>query len=139
MPTVYLTRRERFSSAHRLWVEEWSDERNDSTFGKCSNKNWHGHNYHLYVTVKGEPEPVTGMVIDLKLLKRIILDEVIEDLDHRNLDLDVAWLDGMQSTAENIATAIWERLDGPVSDAGATLHQVKLWETENNVIDYYGT
>lgn len=138
MAEVYLVRRERFCAAHKLWIPEWSAEKNKETFGKCANENGHGHNYHLYVTVKGEPDPVTGMVIDLKILKRIILKEVIDDLDHMNLDLDVEWLKGRPSTAENIAIAIWSRLAEPIREAGAELHQVRLWETENNIIDYYG-
>jgi len=139
MATVFLTRRERFSAAHKLWVDSWDDSKNHEVFGKCANKNWHGHNYHLYVTVKGTPDPLTGMVMDLKDLKRIILNEVIEDLDHRNLDLDVTWMKGTMSSAENIAIAIWERLTASIEPYGASLHQVRLWETENNVIDYYGT
>lgn len=138
MATVYLTRRERFNAAHKLWVEEWTDEKNEEVFGKCANKNWHGHNYKLFVTVKGTPDPVTGMVMDLKDLKKIINEEVIDDLDHRNLDMDVPWMDGRISSAENIAIAIWERLSDKVKGHGAELHQVRLWETENNVIDYYG-
>jgi len=138
MATVFLTRRERFNAAHKLWVESWDDEKNFEVFGKCANKNWHGHNYQLFVTVKGTPDPVTGMVMDLKDMKRVINKEVIDDLDHRNLDMDVPWMEGRMSSAENIAIAIWERLEQKIADYGATLHQVKLWETENNVIDYYG-
>jgi len=138
MATVFLTRRERFNAAHKLWVEAWSDEKNFEVFGKCANKNWHGHNYQLFVTVKGSPDSVTGMVMDLKDLKRVINEEVIDDLDHRNLDLDVPWMNGRMSSAENIAIAVWERLEGKLASFGATLHQVRLWETENNVIDYYG-
>ena len=138
MAEVHLIRRERFNSAHKLWVDEWSSEKNHETFGKCANENWHGHNYELFVTVKGSPDPVTGMVIDLKLLKKIIIRRVIDDLDHKNLDLDVPWMKGQMSTAENIAIAIWGRLKDPIEAHGVTLHQVKLWETENNIIDYFG-
>lgn len=138
MAEVHLVRRERFCAAHRLWIPTWSAEKNKEVFGKCANENGHGHNYHLYVTVKGEPDPVTGMVIDLKHLKAIIMDEVIEDLDHKNLDLDVDWLNGRPSTAENLAISIWNKLVGPVEKAGAKMHQVRLWETENNIIDYFG-
>lgn len=139
MAVVFLTRRERFSAAHKLWVEEWSADKNVEVFGKCANVNWHGHNYQLFVTVKGEPDMVTGMVMDLKKLKVIIIEEVINDLDHRNIDLDVEWMKGKASTAELLSVAIWERLEGAISKAGATLHQVRLYETENNIIDYYGS
>jgi len=138
MAEVFLIRRERFSAAHKLWVSDCSSEKNHDVNNKCANENWHGHNYHLYVTVKGEPDPVTGMVMDLKELKRIIIEEVIDDLDHRNLDLDVPWMKGRLSTAENIAIAIWERLEQKINDAGAKLHLVRLQETENNIIEYFG-
>jgi 6-pyruvoyltetrahydropterin/6-carboxytetrahydropterin synthase len=138
MAEVHLIRRERFNAAHKLWVADWDATKNHEVFGKCANENWHGHNYELFVTVKGQPDPVTGMVMDLKHLKRIIIKEVIDDLDHKNLDMDVPWMKGRMSSAENIAIAIWERLEGPIAEHGATLHQVKLWETENNIIDYFG-
>jgi 6-pyruvoyltetrahydropterin/6-carboxytetrahydropterin synthase len=138
MAEVYLIRRERFSSAHKLSKAEWSAEKNAEVFGKCANENWHGHNYQLFVTVKGEPDPETGMVMDLKVLKQIILDRVIEDLDHRNIDLDVAWMKGKMSSVENIAIGIWARLEKEVAEHGATLHRVRVYETENNIIDYYG-
>ena len=139
MAEVHLIRRERFNSAHKLWVEDWDSEKNHEVFGKCANENWHGHNYELFVTVKGTPDPTTGMVIDLKILKSIILKEVIDDLDHKNLDMDVPWMNGRMSTAENIAIAIWERLESPLAAHGVRLHKVKLYETENNIIDYYGS
>jgi 6-pyruvoyltetrahydropterin/6-carboxytetrahydropterin synthase len=138
MAEVFLTRRERFCAAHKLAIPEWSDEKNQEVFGKCANENWHGHNYHLFVTVKGTPDQTTGMVIDLKEMKRIINDKVIDKLDHRNLNLDVDFMSGMVTTAENIAQAIWKELETPLADKGATLHQVRLYETENNIIDYYG-
>jgi len=139
MPEVHLIRRERFNAAHKLWRPEWSKEKNYEVFGKCANENWHGHNYQLFITVKGEPDPLTGMVMDLKLLKQIILDRVIEELDHKNIDMDVPWMEGKMSSAENIAIAIWERLDAAIKSHGAVLHQVRLYETENNIIDYFGT
>jgi 6-pyruvoyltetrahydropterin/6-carboxytetrahydropterin synthase len=138
MAEVYLIRRERFSSAHKLSKAEWSAEKNLAVFGKCANENWHGHNYQLFVTVKGEPDAETGMVMDLKVLKQIILDRVIEDLDHRNIDMDVEWMKGKMSSVENIAIGIWERLEQEIAKHGATLHQVRVYETENNIIDYYG-
>jgi len=138
MPEVFLTRRERFCAAHKLTKPEWSAEKNEEVFGKCANENWHGHNYHLYVTIKGTPDPVTGMVIDLKEMKAIILEKVIDKLDHRNIDLDVDFMKGLMSTAENIVVAIWGELKEPLAAKGAKLHQVRLFETENNIIDYYG-
>ncbi|MGB3547734.1 MAG: 6-carboxytetrahydropterin synthase [Saprospiraceae bacterium] len=137
MPTVYLTRRERFNGAHKLWVEEWSEERNLATFGKCANKNWHGHNYHLFVTVKGQPNPDTGFVADAKELSRLIKAEVLDHVDHSNLNLDVEWVPkNLQPTTENMAILIWQRLEPHLKDC--RLHEVKLYETENIFAAYRG-
>lgn len=138
MPEVFLTRRERFCSAHKLSKEEWSEEKNREVFGKCANPNWHGHNYHLFVTIKGQPDPETGMVIDLKLMKKIILETVIDKLDHANIDLDVDFMKGKMSSAENLAVAIWNQLAGPFNENGVALHLIRLYETENNIVEYYG-
>lgn len=136
---VYLTRRERFNAAHKLWVEEWSDEKNLTTFGKCANKNWHGHNYHLYVTVKGKPDPVTGFIMDVKALSKLIKKHIIEKVDHCNLNLDVDFIPkGMQPTTENLTIQFWKQLAKPIEEAGATLHGIKLWETENIYAEYFG-
>ncbi len=135
---VYITRRERFSAAHKLSNPDWSDEENYHTFGKCSNPNWHGHNYVLHVTVKGEPEPSTGFVIDLSALGDIMKSEVIEHIDHKNINLDVSFTKGIMTSTENIAIAIWNQLEKPVKLLGGTLHCVKLQETENNYVEYYG-
>ena len=100
---VYITRIEKFNAAHKLWVADWTEEQNREVFGKCSNKNWHGHNYTLHVTVKGRPDPHTGFIIDVKKLSTIIKDEVVEHLDHSNLNLDVEFIPkGMQPTTENL-------------------------------------
>ncbi|MBC7776082.1 MAG: 6-carboxytetrahydropterin synthase, partial [Phycisphaerae bacterium] len=100
---VYITRIERFNAAHKLWVEDWTEEQNREVFGKCSNKNWHGHNYNLHVTIKGRPDPKTGFVMDVKKLSEIIREEVIEHLDHSNLNLDVFFIPkGLQPTTENL-------------------------------------
>lgn len=133
---LYLTRRERFCAAHRLFVAGWSDEKNMEIFGNCSNKNWHGHNYILYVTVKGEPDPVTGMIINATELKKIIRSEVIDHLDHKNLNLDVEFMQGKMPTAENLVKIIWQRL-APYAK-GFALHRVRIYETENIYADYYG-
>jgi 6-pyruvoyltetrahydropterin/6-carboxytetrahydropterin synthase len=136
--TVYITRRETFNAAHKLWNDNWTDEKNEEVFGRCSNHNWHGHNFTLYVTVKGAPHPDTGFVINLKDLSEIIKDEIIEQLDHKNLNLDVPFLKGVLASTENVIIAIWDRLREPVSKAGGELVKLKLVETENNYVEYYG-
>ncbi|MBK8950622.1 MAG: 6-carboxytetrahydropterin synthase [Flavobacteriales bacterium] len=138
MPLVHITRRERFSASHRLARPDWSLEKNLPVFGKCANPHGHGHNYDLWVTVKGEPDPETSFVIDLSLLGRIIKDRVIQYVDHRNLDVDVPFMQGRYSSTENLAIAIWEQLEAPIREAGAALHCVKLQETENNHVEYHG-
>lgn len=135
---VYVTRRERFSAAHRLAKEGWSDEKNKEVFGKCSNPNWHGHNYVLHVTVKGKTEPSTGFVVDLSTLGDIIKEHVIEKVDHKNMNVDVDFMKGKMSSTENIAIAIWEQLEEAVAGIGAQMHCVKLQETENNYVEYFG-
>jgi 6-pyruvoyltetrahydropterin/6-carboxytetrahydropterin synthase len=136
--TTYITRRETFNAAHKLWRPDWSDERNEEVFGKCSNKNWHGHNFVLYVTVKGIPNPDTGFVINLKELSSILKREVIESLDHKNLNMDVPFMEGVLASTENLAIQIWERILKPIADAGGELAKIKLVETENNFVEYYG-
>ncbi len=133
---VYLTRRLTFNAAHRLAVAEWTDAKNEEVFGKCANANWHGHNYELFVTVKGEPDPTTGYVMDAKRLQVLAKAEITDVLDHRNLNLDVPWFEGMQPTTENIAKQIWARLSPKLK--GCTLHRIRLVETENIYVDYYG-
>lgn len=138
MPIVHITRRERFSAAHKLSRPDWSLEQNYATFGKCSNPNWHGHNYVLWVTVAGEPDPETSFVTDLSELSRIIKANVIDQLDHKNIDLDVPFMKGRYSSTENLAVAIWEQLEAPVKALGVTLRTVKVEETENNYVEYHG-
>ena len=138
MPICYITRRERFSAAHKLAKAEWDDEKNYEVFGKCSNPNWHGHNYELYVTVKGETEPSTGFVVDLSDLGDLIKERVISKIDHKNMNLDVDFMEGLMSSTENIAIAIWNQLADPIKKMGAELHKIKLQETENNYVEYYG-
>lgn len=135
---IYITRRERFNAAHKLFRQEWSDEHNLEIFGKCSNPNWHGHNYELYVTVKGEINPETGFVIDLKELKRIITVYVTNELDHRNINLDVDFMKGKMASTEVLAVTIFEVLKPHVENQGANLHSIKLYETENNFVEYFG-
>lgn len=135
---IYITRRERFSAAHKLYKEEWSAEQNEAIFGNCSNPNWHGHNYELFVTVKGEVDPETGFVIDLKVMKSIINTHVIDKLDHKNINLDVDFMQGKMASTEVIAIAVFHVLEPLFKDAGVLLHGVKLHETENNSVEYFG-
>ncbi|MBR9832994.1 6-carboxytetrahydropterin synthase [bacterium] len=135
---IRITRRERFSAAHRLAKDEWSLEKNYAVFGKCANPNWHGHNYILHVTVEGEVDIETGYVIDLSELGKIVKEKVIQHVDHKNLNLDVPFFEGVMTSAENIAIKFWEQLEQPVSAAGARLHCVKIQETENNYVEYFG-
>ena len=135
---IYLTRRERFSAAHRMFRQDWTDEKNMEVFGKCSNPKWHGHNYELFVTIKGELSDNHGFVINISTLKQIILDRVIQKLDHKNINLEVDFMAGKIATTENLAIAIWEELKPNIEREGATLHCVRISETENNSIEYYG-
>jgi 6-pyruvoyltetrahydropterin/6-carboxytetrahydropterin synthase len=136
--TCYITRRETFNAAHKLWRENWSQEKNDEVFGKCSNHNWHGHNFTLYVTVKGLPHADTGFVINLKDLSKIIKELIIEPLDHKNLNLDVPFMQGILASTENLVIEIWKILENPIREAGGELARIKLIETENNFVEYYG-
>lgn len=135
---VYVTRREHFNAAHKLWNDDWSEEKNMEVFGKCANPNWHGHNFNLFVTVKGEPRDDTGFVMDLKHLSQMIKEYVIEPLDHKNLNLDVPFMKGIKASTENLVIAIWEQLEPQLEKEGVQLHSLKLWETENNYVEYFG-
>jgi 6-pyruvoyltetrahydropterin/6-carboxytetrahydropterin synthase len=135
---IYLTRRERFSAAHRMFRQDWSDEKNRDVFGKCSNPNWHGHNYELFVTVKGELSEDLGFVMNINTLKQIILEKIIQKIDHKNINLEVDFMKGQIATTENLAIAIWNELKPFIGKAGAVLHCVRIDETENNSIEYYG-
>ncbi len=135
---LYLTRRETFNAAHRLFKQEWSDEKNYRVYGKCSNPHWHGHNYELYVTVKGSLDPETGFVINLKLLSKIIKEHVTDKIDHMNINTQVDFMKERLASTENLATAIWEVLDPEIRLLGIELHRIKIVETENNYIEYYG-
>ena len=135
---IYITRRERFSAAHKLAKSDWTKERNLEVFGKCANPNWHGHNYELFVTVKGEVNKETGFLIDLRVLKEIILNNVIEKLDHMNINLDVDFMKGKMASTEILAMEIFEILAPKIKAEGAELHSIKLYETENNSVEYFG-
>ncbi|MBK9638060.1 MAG: 6-carboxytetrahydropterin synthase [Bacteroidetes bacterium] len=135
---LYITRKERFNAAHKLHRKDWSDEKNTEVFGKCSNPNWHGHNYDLFVTVKGNINPETGFVIDLKYLSQLIKDKVVDKIDHKNVNLDVDFMEGKMASTEVLAQAIWEELADAISSKGCALHCIKLYETENNFVEYFG-
>ena len=135
---IYITRRERFSAAHKLFREDWSEEKNMEVFGRCSNPNWHGHNYELFVTVKGEINPKTGFLIDLRDLKNLIKAHVIDKLDHKNVNLDVDFMKGKMASTEVLAVEIFNQLKPHVEELGAFLHKIKVIETENNYVEYMG-
>ena len=138
MKPIYITRRETFNAAHRLRREDWSNEENERVFGKCCNQNWHGHNFELFVTVKGIPSKETGFVINLKTLGEIVKAGVIEKLDHKNINLDVDFMEGKMSSTENLAIGIWHQIDNEIRSLGGELVKVKLIETENNFVEYFG-
>ena len=138
MPLVYLTRKEQFNAAHKLFNPLWTEEENERVFGPCSNKNWHGHNYDLWVTVKGQPHPDSGFVVDLKQLSTLIRARVIDKLDQKNLNLDVAFMEGIFSSTENLAVQVWGQLQNPISELGCTLHSIRIAETERNSVEYFG-
>ena len=135
---VYITRRERFSAAHRLFNPSLSDEENERVYGPCSNPNWHGHNYILWVTVAGEVDPGTGYVADLKQLSRLIREHVTDRLDHKNINTEVDFMKDRFVSTENLAIGIWDQLEPRVKELGLRLLSVKLQETENNSVEYKG-
>ncbi len=135
---IYITRRERFNAAHRLFRAGYSDEKNLEIFGKCSNPNWHGHNYQLFVTVKGEVDEDTGFLINLKTLSKIIRERIISKVDHKNINLEVDFMKGKLASTENLAISIWNELEEPVAALNAQLHCVKVTESENNYVEYFG-
>ena len=137
MPRVKITRRVHFCAAHRLENPDWSEERNREVFGLCANPNWHGHNYNLDVTVEAELNPETGFVMDLVDLRDLVEREVLEDLDHKNLNLDVEWMRGVITSTENLVVGIWRRLETPLPE-GVTLSRLVLWETDRNYVEYTG-
>lgn len=133
---MYVTRRMNFSASHRLYNPTFSDEKNEAIFDKCNNFHGHGHNYVLDVTVKGVPDPETGYVIDLKQLRDILDELIIDKVDHKHLNFDVDFLQGIIPTAENITLAFWNLLANKLP--AGELHSIKLYESENNVVEYFG-
>jgi len=135
---IYLTRKEHFNAAHRLFNPNWTAEQNEAVFGKCSNKNWHGHNFDLFVTLKGTPDPDTGFLIDLKLLSSIINKYVVDVLDHSNINMDVDFMAGKIASTENLAMGIWAQLAPHLNAPNYKLYSIKLYETERNFVEYFG-
>lgn len=138
MAIAYITRKEHFCAAHRLYNPSLTDDQNLAIYGECSCDNWHGHNYELLVTVKGEVDPVVGFVVNLKLVSEILNREVVSKIDHKNINLDVDFMRGIVPSTENLAIAIWRVIYEPLRQVGAELHCVRVQETQNNYVDYYG-
>jgi 6-pyruvoyltetrahydropterin/6-carboxytetrahydropterin synthase len=137
MQRCVVTRRVHFNAAHRLWNPTFSDAENERVFGVCNNPNFHGHNYNLDVSVTGDIDPATGYVFDINRLRQIVEECVVRHLDHKNLNLDVAWFRDLNPTAENLAVVCWRLLEPAVRPA--TLVRIRLWETERNYVDYDGS
>ncbi|RXK52190.1 6-pyruvoyl trahydropterin synthase family protein [Aquirufa rosea] len=137
---VYVIRKEHFNAAHRLYNPLWSEEKNEAVFGPCANKNWHGHNFELIVTVKGKPDPETGFVFDLKELGQLIKKEIIDKVDHKNLNMDVDFMLGKLASCENLVMEFWKILAPKIkaSSESAELHKIHLVETNKNSVEYYG-
>jgi 6-pyruvoyltetrahydropterin/6-carboxytetrahydropterin synthase len=134
---VYLTRIEHFNAAHKLYNPNWSKEKNIEIFGKCANENWHGHNFELFVTIKGQPDPETGFIFDAKKLGAIVQEKIVEKLDHRNLNIDVDFMKGKLCSIENLVVGIWNELV-PNLPSTIELHCLKLIETSKIYVEYYG-
>lgn len=135
---IFVTRVEHFNAAHKLWNENWTVEKNKEVFGKCSNENFHGHNYELHVTVKGNPQTDTGFVVNAKTLGDLIKLKIVEEVDHKNLNIDVEFLKGKFTSAENLAIGIWNELQPDIEKMGVALHCVKLIETRSIYVEYFG-
>ena len=135
---VYITRIEHFNAAHKLYNPSWTKEQNEEVFGKCANENWHGHNFELHVTLSGIPNPDTGFVFDVKKLSTIVNAFVIDKLDHKNLNLDVDFMQGKLCSIENLVIGIWEQLS-PNLPSSVKLHALKLYETPRIYVEYFGS
>lgn len=135
---VYLTRRERFNAAHRLFNEAWSTQKNFKIFGQCANANYHGHNFELFITVKGQPNEETGLIINAKELSTIIREQITSKLDHKNLNMDVDFLRDLIPSMENLVMAIWKQLEPHLKETDCQLHCIKIIETENIFVEYFG-
>jgi 6-pyruvoyltetrahydropterin/6-carboxytetrahydropterin synthase len=138
MSAIFITRIEHFNAAHKLYNPDWTDEKNKEIFGKCANKNYHGHNYELHVTVKGKVNPETGYAINAKTLSDIIVSKISDKADHMNLNIDVPFMASKMTSSENFAIAIWGEIYEDIAALGATLHCIKLIETKSIYVEYYG-
>ena len=138
---IYVSRLEHFNAAHKLYNPNWSLAKNKEVFGPCANVNWHGHNYELVTTVKGKPDPDTGFVIDLKQLSLLIRKHIVEKVDHKNLNMDVPFMEGKLASTEILVMEFWKILEphiAKISDGRAKLHSLKLYETPRNYVEYFG-
>jgi 6-pyruvoyltetrahydropterin/6-carboxytetrahydropterin synthase len=137
---IYVSRKEHFNAAHKLYNPQWSKEKNVEVFGPCANENWHGHNFELITTVAGTPDPDTGFVVDLKKLSILIRAEVIDKLDHKNLNLDVDFMKDKMASTEILAIEIWKILEPKISSISkfGKLFSIKLYETPRNFVEYFG-
>ena len=137
---IYVSRKEHFNAAHKLYNPNWTEEKNAEVFGPCANANWHGHNFELITTVKGLPDPETGFVVDLKQLSNLIRDKVIDKLDHKNLNMDVDFMLGKMASCEILVMEIWKILQPEVAriTPNGELHSLKLYETPRNFVEYFG-
>ena len=138
---IYVSRKEHFNAAHKLYNPAWTEEQNDKVFGPCANKNWHGHNFELIVTVQGEVDVETGYVMDMKVLSDLIKEEIINKVDHKNFNLDVDFMQGKMTSCENIIASIWEILEPKISHLSqnrAVLARIRLHETKNNFVEFCG-
>jgi 6-pyruvoyltetrahydropterin/6-carboxytetrahydropterin synthase len=135
---IYITRKETFSAAHKLSRADWSEEKNNEVFGKCANPNWHGHNYILWVTVKGEVNPETGFVTNLTDVSEVIKQYILDKVDHKNINADVDFMKDKYSSTENLAIEFWKQIEKPISSLGCALHSIKLQETDKNFVEYFG-
>lgn len=140
MYMIHVSRKEHFNAAHKLWNPKWSEEKNKEIFGPCANSNWHGHNFELIVTVKGHPDPDTGFVVDLKALSTVIRKEVIDKVDHKNLNMDVDFMEGKMASCENLVVEFWRILEPSVKKITprGELYKLTLYETPRNFVEYYG-
>jgi len=138
---VYITKQVHFCAAHKLYNPDWSEEKNMDIFGPCANQNWHGHNFDLYITIKGDPDPDTGFIMNFKELKHIVNREIVDQVDHKNLNLDVPFLQDKMTTCENLIVEFWNILEPLIlekSNHSAQLHKLKLYETPTSYAEYFG-
>lgn len=137
---IYVSRKEHFNAAHKLYNPNWSKEKNEQVFGPCANANWHGHNFDMIVTVKGKPDPETGFVVDLKQLSNLIRKEIIDKVDHRNLNVDVEFMQGKMASCEILVMEMWKILAPAIRTITQVgqLHSIRLYETERNYVEYFG-